>query len=44
MHLAQFAVKSEGILNIIFLNRNDAVHGVFSIDRESNNMSNEAFE
>ena len=31
-------------LNIIFLNRNDAVHGDFSIDRESNNMSNEEFE
>ena len=31
-------------LNIIFPNRNDVAYGVFSIDRESNNMSNEEFE
>ena len=36
--------KVKGFLNIIFPNRIDAVHGDFSIDRESNNMSNEAFE
>lgn len=44
MPFPHFAGRRKGFFNIIFLDRNDVAYGVFSIDRESNNMSNEEFE
>ena len=41
MLFPHFAGRRKGFLNIIFLDRNDASHGDFPIDRESNNVANE---
>lgn len=44
MPFPHFAGRRKRFLKIVFLNRNDASHGDFPKDRESNNMTNEIFE